>query len=83
MYDEPEPQGEVDGYEDAADDRVAEQFRREFMEAVSSRNFRRRQPKPPGVKGEEKIKGPKLGGSRSARAAMRAKQQEEKKGVRK
>jgi hypothetical protein len=58
----------------AADDRIAEEFRREFMDAMAQRNRRRRtaQPVKPGAKNQEEIlKGPKLGGSRNARAAMR------------
>ena len=61
----------------AADDRIAEQFRREFMDAVQQRR-----QKPPtttklvkGAKVDDKPKGPKLGGSRSARAAMREQQE--------
>ena len=59
----------------AADDRIAEQFRREFMDAVSSRR-QRTGPIPPttsvkGAKPDDRPKGPKLGGSRSARAAMK------------
>jgi hypothetical protein len=60
----------------AADDRIAEAFRKEFMDAVSQRQ--RKKVAPPqapsrnvGGKKEEELKGPKLGGSRSARAAMR------------
>lgn len=75
IYDELEPSGDADG-DQAADDIIAEQFRREFMDAITSRNIRRTVPAPPGaakgVKGEDRPKGPKLGGSRSARAAMRA-----------
>ena len=62
----------TDTDDQAADDRIAEQFRREFMDAIQQR----RQRPPPssstaaGAKGEPP-KGPKLGGSRSARAAMR------------
>ncbi|KAH6854426.1 hepatocellular carcinoma-associated antigen 59-domain-containing protein [Chaetomium sp. MPI-CAGE-AT-0009] len=58
----------------AADDRIAEEFRREFMDAMAQRNRRRRpaQPAKPGAKKQEEVlKGPKLGGSRNARAAMR------------
>jgi hypothetical protein len=53
----------------AADDRIAE--------AVSARQRKKTAPAPPpsravgGKKEEEVLKGPKLGGSRSARAAMR------------
>jgi hypothetical protein len=44
------------------------------MDAMAQRNRRRRtaQPAKPGAKNQEEIlKGPKLGGSRNARAAMR------------
>ena len=61
----------------ADDDRVAEQFRREFMEDQSRRRRRRLGPRvAPAlrVKNNEFIlKGPKLGGSRNARAAIRNK----------
>ena len=66
MYDEPE---EEPSDEQAADDRIAEQFRRDFLDAIQSR---RRVTKPnPKTAKTEAPKGPKLGGSRSARAAMR------------
>jgi len=63
--------------EEAADDRIADEFRRQFMDAMSQRQ-RRRKPAinaKPVVKQhtEEILKGPKLGGSRNARAAMRDK----------
>lgn len=84
IYDDPsQQQNEPDG-DEAADDRIVEQFRRDFMEAVQTRNNRR----PPASassaakgKADERPKGPKLGGSRSARAAMRA--MEEKQGKKK
>ncbi|KAJ0416034.1 hepatocellular carcinoma-associated antigen 59-domain-containing protein [Aspergillus carlsbadensis] len=77
VYDEPEEE-EAAADDLAADDRVAEQFRREFMDAMQSR---RRMPRmKPATKQTEAPKGPKLGGSRSARAAMREMQE---KGVRK
>lgn len=63
------------GADEAADERIAEEFRREFMDAMAERrNQRRRLPAPPpkpGAKQEEILRGPKLGGSRNARAAMR------------
>lgn len=63
------------GTDEAADERIAEEFRREFMDAMAERrNQRRKAPAPParpGAKQEEVLKGPKLGGSRNARAAMR------------
>jgi hypothetical protein len=67
VYDEYEDDAQMDDAQ-AADDRVAEQFRRDFMDAMQSR--RRLRTTKPAAK-EEGPKGPKLGGSRSARAAMR------------
>lgn len=61
--------------DEAADDRIAEQFRREFLDAIQSRHHRRSAANASAAKGravETKSSGPKLGGSRSARAAMRA-----------
>jgi len=75
IYDEPEDEGPND--DQAADDRIAEQFRREFMDAISSRKQKAVQDKKP-VRGQpvdDRPKGPKLGGSRSARAAMREKEE--------
>ncbi|KAJ6257086.1 hypothetical protein Dda_7971 [Drechslerella dactyloides] len=73
IYEEPDlAAGKAQPDEDdmAADDRIAEQFRREFMDAQSARrrgrannNKKKDDPKRP--------RGPKLGGSRAARAAMR------------
>ncbi|KAF2653452.1 hypothetical protein K491DRAFT_602893 [Lophiostoma macrostomum CBS 122681] len=59
-----------------AGDAMLEQFRREYLETQESRN--RKPAPPPGPKGaKEQPKGPKLGGSRSARAAMQSKLLEE------
>ncbi|KAI1368592.1 hypothetical protein F5Y08DRAFT_335484 [Xylaria arbuscula] len=59
----------------AADDRIAEEFRREFLDAMAERQRRRKPVEPPSKPGakkdEEVLKGPKLGGSRNTRAAMR------------
>ncbi|KAK3985961.1 hepatocellular carcinoma-associated antigen 59-domain-containing protein [Cladorrhinum sp. PSN332] len=59
----------------AADDRIAEEFRRDFMDAMAQRNRRRRRPatnaKQAAKLREDILKGPKLGGSRNARAAAR------------
>lgn len=61
------------------DDRIAEQFRREFMEAVAQRMRRKRKPLGPPAKpktarnDEEVLRGPKLGGSRNVRSVMRDK----------
>jgi len=77
MYDEPSPEpqqpaGSGDGDDEAADEKIAEQFRKDFLAAMEMRRRHRApgQPKPPG---EAAHRGPKLGGSRSARAAMREK----------
>ena len=77
IYDEPADDNEGPNDDQAADDRIAEQFRREFLDAVSNRKQKQVQDKKPGrgEKVDEQPKGPKLGGSRSARAAMREKQE--------
>jgi hypothetical protein len=62
-----------------ADDRIAEAFRREFMDALSSQRQRKKVAqvsaagggRGSGAKDEEVLKGPKLGGSRNSRAAVR------------
>lgn len=64
---------DVDG---AADDRIAEAFKQEFMDAAAQRRQKTGPPVPAartaaGKKEEEALKGPKLGGSRNARQAMR------------
>lgn len=76
IYDEPPVEPTTVSDDQAADDRIAEAFRKEFMDAVSQRQRKKAvsaQPpaRGPGGKKEEELKGPKLGGSRSARAAMR------------
>jgi hypothetical protein len=77
IYDEPAVEEQSMGDDQAADDRIAEAFRKEFMDAVSARQRKKAVPAQPpsraigGKKEEEVMKGPKLGGSRSARAAMR------------
>ncbi|KAL9083872.1 MAG: hypothetical protein Q9165_008342 [Trypethelium subeluteriae] len=80
MFQEPEAPNEPDDGK-ATDDRVAQQFWQEYMEQVNFRNMRKAANNPPApsnkaTKVEASQKGPKLGGSRSARAAMKA--QEEK-----
>ncbi|KAI8953780.1 hypothetical protein F4801DRAFT_576102 [Xylaria longipes] len=76
-----------EGEEGAADDRIAEEFRREFLDAMAERQRRKKPvgpPSKPGAKKEEEVlKGPKLGGSRNTRAAMRdllLKKEKEKEG---
>ena len=85
IYDEPGAGGKSgaagDEEKEAADDRIAEEFRRDFLDAINQR--RKRSTKPPaagasrvgGKAVEEKPRGPKLGGSRSARAAMREREE--------
>lgn len=71
---QPETTGQP-GLDEAADEKIAADFRREFMDAMTERRNQRRkapaQPPKPGAKQEEILRGPKLGGSRNARAAMR------------
>lgn len=95
VYDVPDPNQPhanlsvpADGPDDeplGADDRLVEEFRREFLESISLRRRqqqqaaarRRAQPAPAGgsynsrVEKGEVLRGPKLGGSRNERAAMR------------
>lgn len=77
IYDEPQEEPPHSNDDGAADDRIAEAFRKEFMDAVSQRQKKKAGPAPPtargagGKKEDEVLKGPKLGGSRNARAAMR------------
>jgi hypothetical protein len=78
-----------DDEDGAADDRIAEEFRREFMDAMSQNRRQKKAAPPPSKYGpkqqEDVLKGPKLGGSRNARSAMRdllLKEQEQKKGTR-
>jgi hypothetical protein len=57
------------------DDAMVEKFRLEFLESVEARQ--QRKPAPAAAKGvKEAPKGPKLGGSRSARAAMRLQEEQ-------
>ena len=87
----PPPGAANAGEEDdaAADDRIAEEFRREFLDAMAERQRRKKPVGPPSKPGakkdEEVLKGPKLGGSRNTRAAMRdllLKKEKEKEGKR-
>lgn len=77
IYDEPVEEPPTANDDQAADDRIAEAFRREFMDSVAARQRKKAAPAQPqartaaGKKEEEALKGPKLGGSRTARAAMR------------
>lgn len=62
----------------AADERLAEEFKRQYMDEMSLRRQKRRpainQPKGAGQQqaaSDDVLKGPKLGGSRNARSAVR------------
>ncbi|KAK7426380.1 hypothetical protein QQZ08_007135 [Neonectria magnoliae] len=57
----------------AADDRLAEEFRRQFLDDVAQRQLKKRKPTAQAARpgAEDVLKGPKLGGSRNVRAAMR------------
>lgn len=62
----------------SADDIMAEQFQRQYMDELAMRNARRRpainQPKGASAAqqaAEEVLKGPKLGGSKNNRTAVR------------
>ncbi|CZT03510.1 hypothetical protein WAI453_012297 [Rhynchosporium graminicola] len=85
IYEEPAPEPERINDDQAADDRIAEEFRRDFLDQVSARQRKKAVPAQPpargpgGKKEEEVMKGPKLGGSRNARAAMREAMLKEKK----
>ncbi|PGH00793.1 hypothetical protein GX51_05570 [Blastomyces parvus] len=76
VYDEPEVVGQQND-DQAADDRIAEQFRRDFLDAIHSRRRGARTRTAKTTKSDVP-RGPKLGGSRSARAAMREKAAAEK-----
>lgn len=76
LYEEPAQHSSDINDDQAADDRIAEAFRQEFMDAVSQRRQKKTAPPAPtsrNAPGKEEavLKGPKLGGSRNARAAMR------------
>jgi len=77
LYPEDAAEEEDRDEEGAADDKIAEKFRKEFIDAILSKRRRRgADPKTKGKKEDKKRpKGPKLGGSRMARAQMREQQQ--------
>ncbi|KAG9674988.1 hypothetical protein KCU95_g9335, partial [Aureobasidium melanogenum] len=69
-----QPKPASDDIQDA-DERMAEEFKRNFYAAAEERAVRRTAAPPPPTYGANKLeslKGPKLGGSRSQRAAMHA-----------
>ena len=85
LYDDPAdaPPGDSNNGDLGTDEKIAEQFRKDFIDAMESRQRNRHsgQPKmPAGKLGDVGQRGPKLGGSRSARAAMRERELAEQKG---
>jgi hypothetical protein len=56
----------------AADERIAEEFKREFLDAQYTRAVQQRAIRKKPEADNKVLKGPRLGGSRSARAAMHA-----------
>jgi hypothetical protein len=81
LYPGESEQGESEEEEGAADDKIAEKFRKEFLDAILSKRRRRGQDSKAGAKtgagkkeDKKRPKGPKLGGSRMARAQMREQQ---------
>lgn len=88
VYDVSAQADSMDDTDMPADERIAREFRREFMDALALRRQQRRRAPVPASKAkakqqEEVLRGPKLGGSRNARAAMRdillSKQEKDKK----
>jgi hypothetical protein len=76
IYDEVPAEPVTVNDDQAADDILAETFTKEFLDAMSQKQRKKAAPAQPASRGsggkrEEEFKGPKLGGSRSARAAMR------------
>jgi hypothetical protein len=80
IYDTPKPVTAPND-DQAADDRLAEQFRREFMDVVAQRKQKASSAAKAGT--ADPSKGPKLGGSRAARAQMAAMKEQQEKGERK
>ncbi|KJZ76695.1 hypothetical protein HIM_04031 [Hirsutella minnesotensis 3608] len=76
VYDVPKPASTPASNPDdkrTADERMAEQFRRQYLDELAQRRQRRRNAHPPRQQPPpgDVLKGPKLGGSRNARAAVR------------
>ncbi|KAH7328951.1 hypothetical protein B0I35DRAFT_507328 [Stachybotrys elegans] len=55
----------------AADERLAEQFKKQYLDELAQRRQRKKPAQPARPTNEDVLKGPKLGGSRNTRAAMR------------
>lgn len=83
LYEQPKESSPIAGNDQDADDAMEQQFRREYFDQMEERN-QQQQRKPPTVPGprgakQEPSKGPKLGGSRSARAQMRLLEEQKEK----
>jgi hypothetical protein len=67
----PEPSADDAGGD--ADERLAEEFRRQFMDDMAARRQKKKKPAQTTTKAknEDVLRGPKLGGSRNSRAAVR------------
>lgn len=81
------PASSTPGDDLTADDRMAEQFRQQYLDEMAQRRQRKRPPVPTRQQQPtaDVLKGPKLGGSRNQRAAVRdmlLKQEKEKSGKR-
>lgn len=77
----------VPGADPSADDRIAEQFRQQYYDEMALRRKRKRPAATQQQKQQQQsadvLKGPKLGGSRNQRAAVRnilLQQEKDKKG---
>ncbi|KAK4093447.1 hypothetical protein Purlil1_2604 [Purpureocillium lilacinum] len=91
VYDVPTPappRPSAPGDDTSADDRMAEQFRQQYLDEMAQRRQRKRPAQPASRQQQPQgdvLKGPKLGGSRNQRAAVRdalLKQEKEKAGKR-
>lgn len=78
VYEVPAARAEPAGDSTSADDKLAEQFQQQYMDEMALRRQKRRpainQPRgaPAGQQqGEDVLRGPKLGGSRNVRSAVR------------
>lgn len=88
VYDVPAPSTQIASAPDedgGADERLAEQFRQQYLDDLAQRRKKKRAPAPTRQQQPvgDVLKGPKLGGSRNSRAAVRdmlLKQEKEKGG---
>ena len=62
---------DIEDDDGAADERLAEQFRQQFLDDMAQRRKRKKPATQAAKPTEEVLKGPKLGGSRNVRAQVR------------